>query len=140
LTAAEAVEFLQDFGNVDRKNIAELAGELQELVQRTRDGEISREEMQGGTFTITNVGIVGGTSFVPIVNFPQVAIGDVTGEPLLAFEAMHKGKIAAEVIAGEPAAFDVRCIPAVVDTESETESEAAEAFLGMATHIISSKR
>lgn len=47
------------------------------------------------------------------------AVGDVVGEPMLAHKAMHEGKIAAEVIAGEPAAFDVRAIPAIVYTDPE---------------------
>lgn len=60
------------------------------------------------------------------------AAGDVVGGPMLAHKAMHEGKIAAEVIAGEPAAFDVRCIPAVVYTDPQVawcglkEVEAAE--------------
>jgi pyruvate dehydrogenase E2 component (dihydrolipoamide acetyltransferase) len=60
--------------DVDRKSITQLAQELADLVQRTRDGETSLEDVQGGTFTITNVGILGGTNFSPIINFPQVAI------------------------------------------------------------------
>jgi pyruvate dehydrogenase E2 component (dihydrolipoamide acetyltransferase) len=60
--------------DVDQKSITELAIELQDLAQRTRDGKASLEEMQGGTFTITNVGIIGGTSFSPIINYPEVAI------------------------------------------------------------------
>lgn len=47
------------------------------------------------------------------------AIGDVAGQPLYAHTAMREGKIAAEVIAGEPAAFDVRCVPAVIYIEPE---------------------
>jgi dihydrolipoamide dehydrogenase len=47
------------------------------------------------------------------------AVGDVVGPPLLAHKAMHEGKIAAEVIAGEAAAFDVRCIPSVVYTDPQ---------------------
>ncbi len=60
--------------DVDRKSIAELAVEVSELVTRTRDGEASLEEMQGGTLTITNPGPLGGTAFAPIVNYPEVAI------------------------------------------------------------------
>jgi pyruvate dehydrogenase E2 component (dihydrolipoamide acetyltransferase) len=60
--------------DVDRKSVSELAVELAELVQRTRDGEVSREELQGGTFTITNPGPIGGTGFTPIINHPEVAI------------------------------------------------------------------
>lgn len=60
--------------DVDRKSMTQLSGELKELVQRTRSGEVSLEEMQGGTFTITNPGPLGGTAFAPIVNYPEVAI------------------------------------------------------------------
>ncbi|MAT72924.1 MAG: dihydrolipoyl dehydrogenase [Planctomycetaceae bacterium] len=48
-----------------------------------------------------------------------LAIGDVAGEPMLAHKASHEGKVAAEVLAGEPAAFDVAAIPAVVFTDPE---------------------
>jgi pyruvate dehydrogenase E2 component (dihydrolipoamide acetyltransferase) len=60
--------------DVDRKSMTELSAELKELVQRTRSGEVSLEELQGGTFTITNPGPLGGTAFAPIVNYPEVAI------------------------------------------------------------------
>ena len=60
--------------DVDRKNITQLAFELNDLVARSRAGKIEREELTGGTFTITNIGILGGTGFTPIVNYPEVAI------------------------------------------------------------------
>lgn len=60
--------------DVDRKSIAELAAELPAVAQRARDGETPLEEMQGGTFTITNIGSLGGRSFTPLINTPQVAI------------------------------------------------------------------
>lgn len=60
--------------NVDRKSIAELAVEIKSLAERTRDGKAEREEMTGGTFTITNIGVLGGVGFTPIVNHPEVAI------------------------------------------------------------------
>lgn len=47
------------------------------------------------------------------------AVGDVVGDPMLAHKAMFEGKVAAEVIAGEPAAFDVRAIPAVIYTDPQ---------------------
>ena len=59
---------------VDNKSIKELAVELQGLVQRAHARKISLEEFQGGTFTITNAGALGGWSFAPIINYPQVAI------------------------------------------------------------------
>ena len=60
--------------DVDRKSIVELSIELNDLVQRTRERKVKLEEMQGGTFTITNVGPMGGGYFAPIINFPEVAI------------------------------------------------------------------
>jgi pyruvate dehydrogenase E2 component (dihydrolipoamide acetyltransferase) len=60
--------------DVDRKSIKELALELTDLVQRTRQRKASVEEMQGGTFTITNAGAMGGGFFAPIINYPEVAI------------------------------------------------------------------
>jgi len=60
--------------DVDRKSIRELALELTDLVQRTRERKAGVEEVQGGTFTITNAGAMGGGFFAPIINYPQVAI------------------------------------------------------------------
>lgn len=60
--------------DVDRKSIRELAVDFQGLVVRAREGKTTLEELQGGTFTITNAGAVGGGHFSPIINFPQVAI------------------------------------------------------------------
>ncbi|MGA8180681.1 MAG: dihydrolipoamide acetyltransferase family protein [Desulfobacterales bacterium] len=60
--------------DVDRKSIEEISVELKELAQKARDRKVSLEEMQGGTFTITNAGALGGGQFVPIINYPQVAI------------------------------------------------------------------
>ncbi len=60
--------------DVDRKSIKEIAIELHELVERTRSRKVSLEELQGGTFTITNAGAMGGGYFAPIINFPEVAI------------------------------------------------------------------
>jgi pyruvate dehydrogenase E2 component (dihydrolipoamide acetyltransferase) len=60
--------------DVDRKSVTELAIELLSLAERTREGKTQVEELQGGSFTITNIGVLGGTGFNPIINFPQVAI------------------------------------------------------------------
>jgi pyruvate dehydrogenase E2 component (dihydrolipoamide acetyltransferase) len=60
--------------DVDRKSLTELAVELRSLAERTRDGKTDVEDLRGGSFTITNIGALGGTGFNPIVNFPQVAI------------------------------------------------------------------
>jgi pyruvate dehydrogenase E2 component (dihydrolipoamide acetyltransferase) len=60
--------------DVDKKNIVELAAELSQLSKKARDKKLTPEEMEGGTFTITNLGGIGGTAFTPIVNHPEVAI------------------------------------------------------------------
>jgi pyruvate dehydrogenase E2 component (dihydrolipoyllysine-residue acetyltransferase) len=60
--------------DVDRKNILQLSVELTQLAEKARNRKLTLEEMQGGSFTITNLGGIGGTNFSPIVNFPEVAI------------------------------------------------------------------
>jgi pyruvate dehydrogenase E2 component (dihydrolipoamide acetyltransferase) len=60
--------------DVDQKSVTELAQELTDIAERARQKKIPLEEMRGGTFTITNLGGIGGTAFTPIVNYPEVAI------------------------------------------------------------------
>lgn len=60
--------------DVDSKSVLQLAGELTELAQKARNRKLSLSDMQGGTFTITNLGGIGGTAFTPIINYPEVAI------------------------------------------------------------------
>ncbi len=60
--------------DVDKKSLLELSIELYELAERTRQRKVSLEEMQGGTFTISNQGGIGGAYFTPIINAPEVAI------------------------------------------------------------------
>src|SRR5262249_60509861 len=52
----------------------ELARALGELAQRVREGKATIEDLRGGTFTITNIGALGGTGAIPIINYPEVAI------------------------------------------------------------------
>lgn len=60
--------------DVDRKGVIQLAAELGAASEKARSGKLSLDDMQGGGFTITNLGGIGGTSFTPIVNWPEVAI------------------------------------------------------------------
>src|SRR5262249_18251607 len=60
--------------DVDRKKIHKLAQERAAVAERARQKKLHAEEMRGGTFTITNLGGIGGTGFSPIVNYPEVAI------------------------------------------------------------------
>ena len=60
--------------NVDSKSVLQLAAEIGDLAQRARERKLTLADMQGGAFTITNLGGIGGTYFTPIVNYPEVAI------------------------------------------------------------------
>jgi pyruvate dehydrogenase E2 component (dihydrolipoyllysine-residue acetyltransferase) len=60
--------------NVDKKSILHLASELADLGQRARDRKIQVEEFQGHSFSLTNIGSIGGKTFTPILNYPDSAI------------------------------------------------------------------
>jgi pyruvate dehydrogenase E2 component (dihydrolipoamide acetyltransferase) len=62
------------FKDVDKKGIIELSRELMEVSAKARDGKLTSSDMQGGCFTISSLGGIGGTAFTPIVNAPEVAI------------------------------------------------------------------
>jgi pyruvate dehydrogenase E2 component (dihydrolipoamide acetyltransferase) len=62
----------------DGKGLKEIALELTDLSGRAREGKLSIDEMRGATFTISSLGGIGGTSFTPIINAPEVAILGVT--------------------------------------------------------------
>lgn len=70
--------------DVDRKGLLQIASEMNERVLKARERSITREEMQGGTFTITNFGAVGGEYATPIINHPETAIlglGEIKEKP-----------------------------------------------------------
>jgi pyruvate dehydrogenase E2 component (dihydrolipoamide acetyltransferase) len=60
--------------DADKKTIRDLAAEVASLAEKARTGKLAIDEMRGGTFTITNLGGIGGTAFSPIINYPEVAI------------------------------------------------------------------
>lgn len=60
--------------DADRKSILQLSHEITDLATRARDGKLKVDEMKGATFTVTNIGSVGGTYATPIINHPEVAI------------------------------------------------------------------
>ncbi|HEX3691310.1 MAG TPA: dihydrolipoyllysine-residue acetyltransferase [Solirubrobacteraceae bacterium] len=64
--------------DADQKGLKEIAGELTELSGLAREGKLPLDQMRGATFTISSLGGIGGTSFTPIVNAPEVAILGVT--------------------------------------------------------------
>lgn len=65
------VPVLRDAG---RKNMVQLAAEVDAIAKKAREGAISLADIEGGTFTVTNLGAIGGSYFTPIVNYPEVAI------------------------------------------------------------------
>jgi pyruvate dehydrogenase E2 component (dihydrolipoamide acetyltransferase) len=60
--------------DADRKGLVEISRDLMELSAKARKGELKGPDMQGATFTISSLGGIGGTSFTPIINAPEVAI------------------------------------------------------------------
>jgi pyruvate dehydrogenase E2 component (dihydrolipoamide acetyltransferase) len=60
--------------NADQKGVIEIAKETAELAAKAREGKLGPADMQGGTFSISSLGGIGGTAFTPIINAPEVAI------------------------------------------------------------------
>lgn len=94
--------------DVDQKNLLQLSQELHALTGKTRQRKISIEELQGGTFTISNQGSIGGSHFTPIIYTPQVAIlgvGQGQAKPVAI-----DGKIAIRTIVPFCLAYDHRVL------------------------------
>ena len=94
--------------DVDRKDVFDLAVQLEDLARRTREGRADVEELQGGVFTVTNLGSIGGTFFTPIVNFPEVAIlgmGRSRQEPVV-----RNGRIEARLVMPVCLSYDHRVV------------------------------
>jgi pyruvate dehydrogenase E2 component (dihydrolipoamide acetyltransferase) len=92
--------------NTDRKSIMEISATIEDLVTRAREGTIKVAELQGGTFTITNVGPLGGTALIPAINYPEVAIlgmGRVQEKPVV-----RDGEIVARKMLPLTLSFDHR--------------------------------
>jgi pyruvate dehydrogenase E2 component (dihydrolipoamide acetyltransferase) len=95
--------------DADKKDLVQISKELSELAVKTRDRKISMEELQGGTFTISNQGAFGGAHFTPIVNKPEVAIlgmGKGAMKPIVTKE----NKIEARLILPVTLSYDHRVI------------------------------
>ncbi|MEZ5963982.1 MAG: dihydrolipoamide acetyltransferase family protein [Planctomycetota bacterium] len=90
--------------DVEHKSIVQIAHELQELAEATRAGKVSIDQLQGGTFTITNAGNIGGLFATPVINFPEVAILGV-----------HKIKQTPVVKDGQVAIADVMYLSISID-------------------------
>ena len=60
--------------DADRKSLLEISNDISAMAEKARTKRVSVEDLQGGTFTVTNLGGLGGTAFTPIVNHPEVAV------------------------------------------------------------------
>ncbi len=92
----------------EKKTIAELAKEIQDLADKTKSRTIDLMDMKGGTFTITNVGSIGGIFATPIINYPEVAIlatGRIMDKPLAI-----DGKVAVRKVLPLSLSFDHRVV------------------------------
>ncbi len=97
--------------DVDRRSIRELAHDFSALVDRAREGKTTLEEIQGGTFTITNAGAVGGGHFAPIINYPQVAIlglGRARLKPVVRSDAGSQPRVVPRLMMPLVLSFDHR--------------------------------
>jgi len=92
--------------DTDRKSILQISAAIEDLATRAREGKIEVAELHGGTFTITNVGPLGGTALIPAINYPEVAIlgiGKVQEKPVV-----RDGQIVIRKILPLTLAFDHR--------------------------------
>ncbi len=94
--------------DVDEKSLLQLSIELQDIAERTRQRKVSLEEMQGGTFTISNQGGIGGAHFTPIINKPELAILGVGRGSMQA--VVREGKIVQRMIVPLALSYDHRLI------------------------------
>jgi pyruvate dehydrogenase E2 component (dihydrolipoamide acetyltransferase) len=92
--------------NTDCKSIKQIAADIKDVAERARGGKIDVADLQGSTFTITNVGPLGGTALIPTINYPEVAIlgmGSVRPKPVV-----KEGEIVIRTILPLTLAFDHR--------------------------------
>jgi pyruvate dehydrogenase E2 component (dihydrolipoamide acetyltransferase) len=94
--------------DVDKKDILTLTKEINEMAAKTRDRKVSMEELQGGTFTISNQGGIGGGHFTPIINRPEVAILGMGRGALK--PVVRDGKIEARLMLPLALSYDHRVI------------------------------
>lgn len=111
-TATDAGLVVPVIEDADQLSLLDLARRIGELTDRARDRSITREEMQGGTFTITNFGAIGGEYATPIINYPEVAIlglGAITEKP-----RVHDGEIVPRQILPLSLSIDHRVVDGAV--------------------------
>jgi pyruvate dehydrogenase E2 component (dihydrolipoamide acetyltransferase) len=96
--------------NADTKSILELSVEIAQLSEKARARKISLEEMQGGTFSISNLGGIGGTFFTPIVNLPEVAILGISRARMEPVYAKETGQFVPRLMLPLSLSYDHRVV------------------------------
>jgi pyruvate dehydrogenase E2 component (dihydrolipoamide acetyltransferase) len=94
--------------DADKKSIRDIASEVVSLAEKARTGKLGIDEMRGGTFTITNLGGIGGTAFTPIVNYPEVAILGMSRSSMQA--VVREGKIEPRLMLPLSLTYDHRVV------------------------------
>jgi pyruvate dehydrogenase E2 component (dihydrolipoamide acetyltransferase) len=94
--------------DADGKTTRQIAGEIAGLAERARERKLTRDEMEGASFTITNLGGIGGTSFTPVVPHPQVAILGVSRVREAA--VVHEGEIVVRLVMPLSLSYDHRAL------------------------------
>jgi pyruvate dehydrogenase E2 component (dihydrolipoamide acetyltransferase) len=94
--------------DVDKKGVRALAQELAEGADKARQKKLQTDDMRGGTFTITNLGGIGGTGFTPIINYPEVAILGMSRAHLQ--PTIRDGQVVARLILPLSLSYDHRVI------------------------------
>ncbi len=113
--------------NADRKSLSEISSALKELIAKARQNKLAKEDVAGGTFTITNLGMYGVDVFIPIINPPETAIlgvgkvvekpvavnGQVTIKPLMQLSLVYDHRI----VDGAPAARFLQTVKQILETD-----------------------
>ncbi|WP_424017416.1 dihydrolipoamide acetyltransferase family protein [Halorientalis pallida] len=129
-TATDAGLMVPVVEDAGRKSLLSVASEANELVEKARDRSISREEMQGGTFTVTNFGAIGGEYATPIINYPETAIlglGAIKKRPWVVEDERSESSESAtgEAVSGEVVPRHVMTLSLSIDHRVIDGAEAA---------------
>ncbi|WP_455449171.1 dihydrolipoamide acetyltransferase family protein [Natrinema thermotolerans] len=106
--------------DADRKGLLQLSSEMNEVVQKARDRTISPDELRGSTFTITNIGGIGGEYATPIINYPEagiLAIGEIKRKPRVVTDEDGTESIEPRSVMTLSLSFDHRLIDGAVGAQ-----------------------
>ena len=116
-------------GNANKKPLTQIASTLKELVEKAREGKLTKEDVTGGTFTITNLGMYGVEVFIPIINPPEAAIlgvGKITEKPVIVNKEMQVKPMMYlslaydhRIVDGTPAAKFLQRVKQILERSSE---------------------